>query len=88
LKMAWQILARPEGKNPGSEEGRNEGGIVIELALSGGSAREEVSRVAYTRENSTHPEVSFEDMLDIEMDKAKKAVEVLTELTADAGVLQ
>lgn len=86
--MTWVILARPEGKNPGSEEGRNEGGIVIELALSGGSAREEVSRVAFTRANSVHPEVEFSDMLSIEMAKAKEAAEMLNELTADAGVLQ
>lgn len=88
--MPWQILARPEGKNPGSEEGRNEGGIVIELAPVSGSGhpREEVSRVAWERANSTHPEVAFEDMLSIEMEKAKHAVEMLNELTADAGVLQ
>lgn len=87
--MPWQILARPEGKNPGAEEGKNEGGFVIELALvGGGGAREEVTRVAFERANSSHPDVSFHDQLDHEMGKAKKAIEVLEELTADAGTLQ
>lgn len=84
--MGWQIVVRPEGKNPGSEEGRNEGGMVVSLKGSNGGM-EEIQRVAWVRENSTNPRVTFAAQLDDVMAKAKKAVEVLDELTADAGTL-
>lgn len=84
--MGWQIIVRPEGKNPGSEEGRNEGGMFVGLKGDTGGV-EEIQRVAWVRENSSNPRVPFDAQLDDVMEKAKKAVAVLQELTADAGTL-
>lgn len=81
--MAWKLSARPEGRNGG---GKNEGGLVIYLV--GGNGREEVGRVAFERQNSLHPDVEFDDQVDLEVAKAKKAIEVIEELTEQAGELQ
>lgn len=93
--MPWTIAVRPKGKNPGSlkagekegEQGTNEGGMVIELVSSSGG-REEVTRVAWVRQNSIQPELPFGEALDQEMEKAKKSIEVLNELVAGAGELR
>jgi hypothetical protein len=83
--MAWTLTLAPHGSNPGSEEGRNEGGMVVYLV--NGGQREEVARVAWMRENSTNPDVAFQDQLDNEVAKAKHALAVLEELTANQGTL-
>lgn len=80
--MAWKISAKPEGRNGG---GKNEGGMVIYLVSNAG--REEVGRVAFERNNSSHPDVTYEDQLDIEIGKAQKTIEVVEELTRSAGEL-
>jgi len=88
----WKVVMRPEGNNPAPDpdaeegsQGRNEGGMVIYLENAG--VREEVSRVAFVRENSTHPDVSFTDALQAEMNTAHAAVDALKEWTANAGTL-
>lgn len=93
--MAWTIVVKPEGKNPGAEkegsdppEGRNEGGMVIGLYDDQGGFRQEVSRVAFVRENSIRPDLPFAEALDSEMEKAKKAVEVLNgQLVGDGSLV-
>lgn len=84
--MSWEVVARPEGRNDG---GKNEGGMVVYLTMGGQShaPKEEIGRVAFERANSTHPDVSYEDQLDIEIAKAKKSIDVLAELAAGAGTL-
>lgn len=90
--MAWKVVMRPEGRNPALDpdaeegsQGRNEGGLVIYLENAG--VREEVSRVAFVRAHSTHPDLSFRDALAQEMDTAQAAVTALREWTANAGTL-
>lgn len=84
--MAWQIVADVLGKNPGEQEERNEGGVVIYVEANG--RREEVERVAFVRENSANPEVSFDDQVEATMAKARRAIAVVEELSANAGTLQ
>jgi hypothetical protein len=84
MELAWKISARPEGRNGG---GKNEGGMVVYLVAPSTSGREEIGRVAFERENSLHPDVPYEDQLDIEIGKARKSIEVLEELSANAGEL-
>lgn len=85
----WKIVLRPEGKNPGEQEERNEGGMVIELMDGDGYRRQEVSRVAFARRNSRNPDVGFEEQLRAEWAKANEAVGLLNEqLRGEAGALQ
>jgi hypothetical protein len=88
----WKVVMRPLGNNPApnadaedGEQGRNEGGMVIYLENQ--SVREEVTRVAFERANSTHPDVSFRDQLAHEMQTAHDAVAALKEMLSDAGTL-
>lgn len=86
--VTWEIVARPEGKN---NDGKNDSGMLIILKHSGpgsmGSREEEIGAVAFVRQNSLHPDTEFGEQLDTEIEKAKKAVEILSELTAGAGQL-
>jgi hypothetical protein len=84
MRLAWKISAKPEGRNG---DGKNEGGMVVYLVAPGTASREEVGRVAFERANSLHPDVPYEDQLDIEIGKARKTIEVIEELTANAGEL-
>jgi hypothetical protein len=59
--------------------------MVIYLENQG--VREEVTRVAFERANSTHPEVEFKDQLRAEVSKAHDAVAALREMLSDAGTL-
>jgi hypothetical protein len=88
----WKVVMRPEGRNPApnpdaeeGSQGRNEGGMVIYLENQG--VREEVTRVAFERANSTHPETEFKDQLRAEVSKAHDAVAALREMLSDAGTL-
>lgn len=88
--MPWELSMAPHGANPGSEEGRNEGGMVVYLINrtdSGVAGKEEVGRVAWERQNSTHPDVEFNDQLDAYVERARHAIRVLAELTETAGEL-
>lgn len=84
--MTWRIVVRPEGANPGTEEGVNEGGMVV--YLDGDGRRQEVSRVAWVRENSLHPDVPFDEMLESVVHRARTAVAKINELFEDSGTLQ
>jgi hypothetical protein len=84
MRLAWTISAKPEGRNG---DGKNEGGMVVYLVSPQTHSREEVGRVAFERANSLHPDVPYEDQLDIEIGKARKTIEVIEELTANAGEL-
>lgn len=85
--MAWKIEAKPEGRNGTATPEKNEGGMVVYLVNSAGS-RQEVGRVAFERQNSTHPDVDFPTQLKTFIDAAKAAVEAIDELVDDSGVLQ
>jgi hypothetical protein len=93
----WKVLVEPEGRNPGpppegeeppkeGAQGTNQGGMVVYLTGAHGG-RHEVARVAWVRRNSKNPDTAFEEQLRAEVDKAKKAVEVMEELTAGASEL-
>lgn len=84
--MAWQIVVKPVGANPGKQDGKNEGGVVVEL-VTGRGAREEVKRVAFERGNSTNPDVPFDDQLDDTLKIARKACDVVNELLGEQGAL-
>lgn len=87
--MSWKIVARPEGRNG---DGTNRSGIVIGLA--GGGSRTygyeftEMTRVAFERANSKHPDVPFAEQLSDELNKAREAITFLNGLSADAEALQ
>jgi hypothetical protein len=91
LSEPWRIVIRPEGSNPGGtgddEDPKNTGGLVVELVGAYGS-NQEVSRVAWVRENSLHPDVPFEEMLEAVIHRARTAVVKINELFEDAGNLQ
>jgi hypothetical protein len=85
--MAWRIECKPEGHNPGTEEGRNEGGMVV-YVVAGAGGREEIGRVAFERQNSTHPDVTYGDQLDTFMTAARETISMMESLRSEAGVLQ
>lgn len=84
----WRIVCKPQGHNPGSEEGRNEGGMVVYVTTTGGGGREEIGRVAFERANSTHPDVSYADQLSTFMAAARETIRVMEELRDESGALQ
>lgn len=88
----WKVVMRPEGRNPALDpdaeegsQGRNEGGLVI--YLENGGVREEVSRVAFVRANSTHPDMDFKTALAGEIETAQTAVTALNDMLSGAGTL-
>jgi hypothetical protein len=83
LTEPWRIVVRPEGRN---DDDKNTGGLVVELA--GDGRRQEVSRVAFVRENSLHPDIPFDEMLEAVVHRARSTVDKINELLADAGTLQ
>lgn len=90
----WKIVVRPEGRNPGrateddDAQGINEGGMVVYLDGGSYGGRQEVSRVAWVRENSLHPDVPFDEMLEAVVHRARTAIAKINELFDDAGTLQ
>jgi hypothetical protein len=90
-EQPWRIVVRPEGNNPGTdddEDPKNTGGLVVYLDGGGYNGRQEVSRVAWVRENSLHPDVPFDEMLEAVIHRARTAVAKINELFEDAGNLQ
>lgn len=88
--MPYKILAEAVGANSSAsaDTAENKGGIVIYVVKNTDVYnKQEVGRVAFERKNSLNPRASFETQLDKEVGKAKKAVETLNELFADAGRL-
>lgn len=73
-----------EGSDETAEQGANMGGMIV--LLTNGSARQEVSRVAFIRRNSKHPEVSFQAQLDAEISKAKAAADTMNGLVSDGSL--
>jgi hypothetical protein len=96
--VTWQIIVQPEGKNgvlpsgadqPASGEtvqGENQTGMVIYLVE--GSSKREISRVGFVRRNTKNPKAKFDDQLEKELGKARKARDILNGLAENAGVLQ
>lgn len=77
----WTVVITPEGKN---DDGRNDGSMIVWLRPRYGD-KQEFSRVAFVRRNSTHPYATFTDQMRVETTRAKQAVAVLN--TSVAGVL-
>lgn len=98
--MTWQIIVQPEGKNgvlpsgadqPASGEtvqGENQTGMVIYLVEENGSGKREISRVGFVRRNTKNPKAKFDDQMEKELGKARKARDILNSLAENAGVLQ
>ena len=84
--MTWQIAVKPQGENPGKEEGRNDGGMIVYL-LGPNGLREEVKRVAFVRENSNRPDMPFDEALADTMRTARAAVDTVNELLSEQGQL-
>lgn len=84
--MAWKITVKPEGRNGTATPDKNEGGMVVRLV--NGMTTQEVGRVAFERENSTHPDVEFPAQLKTFTDAAKAVVEMMNEMVDESGVLQ
>ena len=82
--MAYRIECRPEGHNPGTQEGRNEGGMVVYVV--GTTGREEIGRVAFERQNSTHPDVTYADQLSTFMEAARETIRMIEDMR-QPGVL-
>lgn len=83
----WKVVLKPEGKNPGTDDEKNEGGMVVQLLDGAGNFRQEVTRVAYARRHSRNPDADFDEQLRIEWDKAKAACDLLNEQLMGDGAL-
>ena len=83
----WKILVEPIGDNGVSEKKKNRGGVSVLLVTNHGS-RHEVTRVAFERKNSSHPEANFEDQLRESIETARAALVVLQEQLTWDGELQ
>lgn len=72
-RVPWIVNLVPVGENPVKDASKNKGGLVVNL--TNGDETHEVHRVAYVRENSKSPELTFEDALQAEVDKAQLAAD-------------
>lgn len=81
----WNIMVEPvEGNTTGTDE-KNEGGMAV--FLISGSAKQEFSRVAFSRRHSRNPNTSFRRQMEDERDKARDALVVLNEQCQNGGIL-
>lgn len=85
--MAWSVICRPAEGNP-KGNGRNLGGLVVLLADGADEEEHEVTRVAFTRRRSRNPNVPFEEQLQVELEKARRAAEALTALEREYETLR
>lgn len=83
--MTWFIEVAPKAGNETGTDERNEGGMVIYLAPNDTETRQEFSRVAFVRRNSSNPDASFERQLSVEISKARAARDLLN--SSSEGVL-
>lgn len=86
-KSPWKIIVEPIGDNGVSEKKKNKGGMAVFLTSTGG-AHQEVTRIAFERKNSSHPETSFEDQLRESVETARAALAILREQLTWDGELQ
>jgi hypothetical protein len=93
-KRASGLVDRAKAAITGTESSQGEtvventGGMIIYLA--NGSARHEVTRVAFVRRDTAcmNPGTEFKDQLRAEQEKAQEAARVMNDLLANAGVMQ
>lgn len=76
-----RVTAQVVGDNGDTSE-QNRSGVAV---LVDGK---EITRVAFVRRFGANPEVDFKAQLDVEVDKAKTAVDKINELFAEAGSMQ
>jgi hypothetical protein len=71
------------------EIAENTGGVIVQIQ-NGSGVKQEVSRVSFIRREGIckNPGVGFTQQLDIEVEKAEKAVEVANRLFEGSGVNQ
>lgn len=90
----WKVVMEPQGRREeelpkGAKEGTevpNKSGMI--LYLVGPTGKHEISRVGFIRRNSKNPEASFDEQLDKEVEKVRKAMGFLDTIVAQAGELQ
>jgi hypothetical protein len=87
----WKVVMEPQGTRlpdveKEGEEVPNKSGMI--LYLVGPTGRHEITRVGFIRRNTKNPEVPFEEQLDKEVEKVRKAMGFLGEIVAQAGELQ
>lgn len=81
----WRIICRPEGKNPGcldpgSEEDKNMGAMIVLLTSDMNADEQEIARVGWIRRNTRNPDVTLEDMLPRVLDTARLVATTLNDL--------
>lgn len=73
---AWQVAIEPARSDEG---GKNLAGLQLVLVAPSGDQWDNVpvTRVAFARANSRHPDVPFDEQMDIELAKAQEAADVI-----------
>lgn len=88
----WNIVARPEGRYvepDDDEDGERANQSHMKVMLVGGGTRTEViARVGFARRHTKHPDVEFPVQLRVEIEKARKARDVMAELLGDPETLR
>jgi len=87
-EVTWKILCRPVGDNGVTQKNKNKGGLGVYLSTGDDYHAQEVTRVAFERKNSTHPDIAFADQLREAIDTARAALTILREQLTWDGELQ
>lgn len=87
-KSPWKIIVEPIGDNGGTEKKKNVGGMSVVLTHTKSGSRHEVTRVAFERKNSSHPDTAFEEQLRDSIGVARASLTVLRESLTWDGELQ
>lgn len=86
----WNIIAKPEGRysEPDDEETECPNQSHMKVMLVGATHTEVIARVGFARRHTKHPDVEFPAQLGIEIEKARKARDVMAELLGDTETLR
>lgn len=85
----YKIVCKPEDRSTaveGTDVEENRSCMVVQL-VNGSQAPQEVCRVGFARENTTHPDVSLKDQLAGAIARARVAVDVLNDQLTSNGEL-
>jgi hypothetical protein len=78
----WIVGMEPVGANPGVSTSKNLSGIKV--ILTDGDESIETERVAFLRENSKFPDLSFEEALNNAYERAMNAADKVNDLNDEA----
>lgn len=81
----WHVVCVPVDE---VDEGSGKNLAGLSVVLTNGEARREVARVAFARENSRYPKVSFQEKLAEAVGKATLAAETLNDLEEEEARLR